>query len=51
MPFTSLAYLYPKEGDHALQLGKDEFQYLPDLADLPELDLPMELPSLPGIFT
>lgn len=29
-------------------VAKDEYQYLPDLSDLPDLDLPMELPSLPG---
>ncbi|XP_064105269.1 WASH complex subunit 1-like isoform X3 [Macrobrachium nipponense] len=38
-----------QEGDHLGIVKKDEYQYLPDLSDLPDLDLPMELPSLPGI--
>ncbi|KAK7081908.1 dendritic cell antigen processing and presentation [Halocaridina rubra] len=37
-----------QDGDHVGLIAKDEYQYLPDLSDLPDLDLPMELPSLPG---
>lgn len=39
---------YFQDGDLSGLVAKDKYQYLPDLADLPDLDLPMELPSLPG---
>ncbi|XP_045129327.1 WASH complex subunit 1-like [Portunus trituberculatus] len=38
-----------QDGDKDILVAKDGYQYLPDLPDVPDLDLPMELPSLTGV--
>ena len=44
-------YVIFQKEDYLGVASKDKFHYLPDLGDLPELDLPMELPLLPGILS